>query len=290
MTRPTASASMACRCPPRARRGRGAAARPTRAAPSVARWSAHGRWRSSSARAARGSACQRSLPCGWEVNWSTPGACTSYKRRISGWALAALVMPLLGHDRGGGRLLACRADTRQLPQRHLEHVRLLVHGAVQGFRYHLVSIVAVFLALAIGIVLGSTELQGLPGRAAQDFELAHEQAERGEAQRNSYAQQAGTSDAFLKRPSPSCAGRHAHRGPDRPGHRAGIAVVRGQRRQGGGGVAGAAITGTVALDPGSTTCPAPPRPASAINAQLATSVIAAHPAIGRPATSRTPRS
>ena len=27
------------------------------------------------------------------------------------------------------------------------------------FRYHLVSIVAVFLALAIGIVLGSTELQ-----------------------------------------------------------------------------------------------------------------------------------
>ena len=28
------------------------------------------------------------------------------------------------------------------------------------FRYHLVSIVAVFLALAIGIVLGSTELQG----------------------------------------------------------------------------------------------------------------------------------
>ena len=28
------------------------------------------------------------------------------------------------------------------------------------FRYHLVSIVAVFLALAIGIVLGSTELEG----------------------------------------------------------------------------------------------------------------------------------
>ena len=28
------------------------------------------------------------------------------------------------------------------------------------FRYHVVSIVAVFLALAIGIVLGSTELQG----------------------------------------------------------------------------------------------------------------------------------
>ena len=31
---------------------------------------------------------------------------------------------------------------------------------VIDFRYHLVSIVAVFLALAIGIVLGSTELQG----------------------------------------------------------------------------------------------------------------------------------
>src|ERR1700749_3485286 len=33
-------------------------------------------------------------------------------------------------------------------------------STVIDFRYHLVSIVAVFLALAIGIVLGSTELQG----------------------------------------------------------------------------------------------------------------------------------
>ena len=33
------------------------------------------------------------------------------------------------------------------------------------FRYHLVSIVAVFLALAIGIVLGSTELGQLTDRA-----------------------------------------------------------------------------------------------------------------------------
>jgi hypothetical protein len=31
---------------------------------------------------------------------------------------------------------------------------------VIDFRYHVVSIVAVFLALAIGIVFGSTELQG----------------------------------------------------------------------------------------------------------------------------------
>jgi len=31
---------------------------------------------------------------------------------------------------------------------------------VIDFRYHLVSIVAVFLALAIGIVLGAAELQG----------------------------------------------------------------------------------------------------------------------------------
>ena len=47
------------------------------------------------------------------------------------------------------------------------------------FRYHLVSIVAVFLALAIGIVLGSTELQG-PTYNLLDRTTAKLQAELGQ--------------------------------------------------------------------------------------------------------------
>ena len=47
------------------------------------------------------------------------------------------------------------------------------------FRYHLVSIVAVFLALAIGIVLGSTELRGGTLDAAPvDVQLAEKPAHR----------------------------------------------------------------------------------------------------------------
>jgi hypothetical protein len=70
---------------------------------------------------------------------------------------------------------------------------------VIDFRYHLVSIVAVFLALAIGIVLGSTELQGttLDVLRAQSNSLKS-QLNAAEAQRDGYAQQSGASDAFLK--------------------------------------------------------------------------------------------
>ncbi len=64
------------------------------------------------------------------------------------------------------------------------------------FRYHLVSIVAVFLALAIGIVLGSTELQGTTfnilnhttaklqnelGQVTSERDTAQQQANLGEA-------------------------------------------------------------------------------------------------------------
>jgi hypothetical protein len=69
---------------------------------------------------------------------------------------------------------------------------------VIDFRYHLVSIVAVFLALAIGIVLGSTELQGNTIdvlRTSQNSlknQLDQSNAERGLAQ-----QQVATNQTFL---------------------------------------------------------------------------------------------
>jgi hypothetical protein len=50
---------------------------------------------------------------------------------------------------------------------------------VIDFRYHLVSIVAVFLALAIGIVLGSTELQG-PAFSLLDKTTSKLQSELGQ--------------------------------------------------------------------------------------------------------------
>ncbi len=75
------------------------------------------------------------------------------------------------------------------------------------FRYHLVSIVAVFLALAIGIVLGSTELQGTTynvlnrttGKLQNELnqtrgQLATAQAQAGEGE--SYAQ--GVEPAVLR--------------------------------------------------------------------------------------------
>jgi len=70
---------------------------------------------------------------------------------------------------------------------------------VIDFRYHLVSIVAVFLALAIGIVLGSTELQGptynilnsTTGKLQNELDQVSSQRDAAQAQANvgeAYAQ------------------------------------------------------------------------------------------------------
>ena len=72
------------------------------------------------------------------------------------------------------------------------------------FRYHLVSIVAVFLALAIGIVLGSTELQGGTLDVLQlDERLAEEPAHRRQAAaRRLPVSQSSASDTFLQTAEP----------------------------------------------------------------------------------------
>jgi Copper transport outer membrane protein, MctB len=75
---------------------------------------------------------------------------------------------------------------------------------VIDFRYHLVSIVAVFLALAIGIVLGSTELQG-PTYNLLDRTTAKLQAELGQVsgQRNTAQAEASVDEAYAQAVEPA---------------------------------------------------------------------------------------
>jgi hypothetical protein len=69
---------------------------------------------------------------------------------------------------------------------------------VIDFRYHLVSIVAVFLALAIGIVLGSTELQGTTLDALRSVNSSlNNKLTAASSQRDSYRQQVSNNATFL---------------------------------------------------------------------------------------------
>lgn len=118
------------------------------------------------------------------------------------------------------------------------------------FRYHLVSIIAVFLALAIGIVLGSTALQGstIDGLRALSGSLRG-QLNATSADRNSWKQAAQANDAFLQVAEPKLldgmlAGSRIVLVTE-PG--ASSSVVNGV--QDAAKLAGAAITGTVALAP-----------------------------------------
>jgi hypothetical protein len=75
---------------------------------------------------------------------------------------------------------------------------------VIDFRYHLVSIVAVFLALAIGIVLGSTELQG-PAFSLLDKTTSKLQNELGQvsSQRDTAQQQATEGELYAQAIEPT---------------------------------------------------------------------------------------
>jgi hypothetical protein len=75
---------------------------------------------------------------------------------------------------------------------------------VIDFRYHLVSIVAVFLALAIGIVLGSTELQG-PAYNLLDKTTSKLQSELGQvsSQRDTAQQQATEGEMYAQAVEPT---------------------------------------------------------------------------------------
>ena len=118
------------------------------------------------------------------------------------------------------------------------------------FRYHLVSIVAVFLALAIGIVLGSTELQGNTIdvlRTSQNSlknQLDQSNTERGVAQ-----QQAATYQEFVTKAESRLVAN------DLQGDRVVLVTEPGASSQvisgvtHAAGLAGATVTGQVALQP-----------------------------------------
>ncbi len=120
------------------------------------------------------------------------------------------------------------------------------------FRYHLVSIIAVFLALAVGIVLGSTEFQptALSALTSTSNSLKS-QLSAASAQRDAYAVQAGGADAFLKgSESLLLGGGRLLAGqkvvvitePGAPG-----SVIDGVKKA--ATIAGATVTGQVALQP-----------------------------------------
>ena len=141
------------------------------------------------------------------------------------------------------------------------------------FRYHLVSIVAVFLALAIGIVLGATELQGsvIDGLRSESNALKNELS-AANADSSRYEQAVGASDQFLQTAEPKLTSGMLT--GDRivfvtePG--APSAVIDGIEKAAGAGYAGATITGTIALEPKFNDLSGTTRSSlSAINANLA---------------------
>ncbi len=118
------------------------------------------------------------------------------------------------------------------------------------FRYHLVSIVAVFLALAIGIVLGSTELQGHTIDALQaTANYLRNELDAADAQRADYQTQASAEEQYLQTAEPRLLGGLLTGDGvviiTEPGAQG--SVVDGIRQA--AVTAGATVTGLVALQP-----------------------------------------
>ena len=118
------------------------------------------------------------------------------------------------------------------------------------FRYHLVSIVAVFLALAIGIVLGSTELQG-PAFSLLDKTTSKLQSELGQvsSQRDTAQQQATEGELYAQAVEPAVLRDLL------TGHRLLIVTEPGAQSSVVSGIttaaihAGASVTGEINLQP-----------------------------------------
>jgi hypothetical protein len=121
---------------------------------------------------------------------------------------------------------------------------------VIDFRYHLVSIVAVFLALAIGIVLGSTELQGntIDVLRSSSNSLKN-QLDQTQAERTTLQQELSNNLTFLATAEPRLLANEL------PGDRIVLVTEPGSSSTVISGVkqaaaeAGATVTGEVAIQP-----------------------------------------
>ena len=118
------------------------------------------------------------------------------------------------------------------------------------FRYHLVSIIAVFLALAIGIVLGSTELQGNTIDVLRtSSNLLKNELDQSNAERNTAQAQYNYNQPFLATAEPRLLANEL------PGDRIVLVTEPGASSVVISGVkqaatqAGATVTGTVAIQP-----------------------------------------
>jgi Copper transport outer membrane protein, MctB len=121
---------------------------------------------------------------------------------------------------------------------------------VIDFRYHLVSIVAVFLALAIGIVLGSTELQGHTVDALNaTSNLLRSDLSAAQAASAAYQKQVTANGQFLQTSEPRLLGGLLTGDKvvivTEPGAQGSVADGIKQAA----GMAGATVTGEVALQP-----------------------------------------
>jgi hypothetical protein len=121
---------------------------------------------------------------------------------------------------------------------------------VIDFRYHLVSIIAVFLALAIGIVLGSTELQGNTIDVLRtSSNLLKNELDQSNAERNTAQAQLNYNVAFLGKAEPRLLANEL------PGDRIVLVTEPGASSMVISGVkqaatdAGATVTGEVAIQP-----------------------------------------
>lgn len=141
------------------------------------------------------------------------------------------------------------------------------------FRYHLVSIVAVFLALAVGIVLGATALQGgtIDGLRALNDSLRN-QLNAVTAERDSLQRTANADESFLQLAQGKLLSRMLSGQKlvlvAEPG--APSSVVSGLQKA--AAEAGATVTGTISLQPKFNDLSGATRASlSAINTQLASS-------------------
>jgi Copper transport outer membrane protein, MctB len=121
---------------------------------------------------------------------------------------------------------------------------------VIDFRYHLVSIVAVFLALAIGIVLGATNLRGGTLDLLQTTnDSLKNQLTAAQAERDGYLSQSGAAEQYLQSAEPRLLARQLE------GENLVIVTEPGAQGSAVDGIkqaatlAGATVTGEVALQP-----------------------------------------